>query len=534
MRSLRKTFITLCTTALMFISTIALSSCGSKATIDGIEVTTPPTKTDYVIGETFDPTGMVVSVMYSDGKSEALNSSDYTYSPSGKLSTTTTRITITYKTEEESFTARQSIKVHNNIVSAVKKSDPNKLDYFPGELFDPTGMIITLTYENGDEKDVSITVDNADFKKEGLTEEDAVFTVKYLTHTFTLNLNIAHGLFIEAEDGIIKASNPSYPEDAVDVDEKHLATGGKYVGNLFAGDSITFIFDSDSNGVVDIAFRLASLYFKEADPENEWVPVWMGDVQFNRLCDFTVNGVKYNIPDDAILPGGGKSGGEPDPTLWFNWEEVAFPNINVVEGRNDIKLTFKEHDYRDTAHGDWAGKFAANVDSLKIMAHDCTITSHKFSLDYEVTNVALLADNNNPVLVLSGTFTQVGYNEEDYEGLFIGLPLVLQGDPYEVENAEWEDWDSRWFGAYSATCGKLDDGTLTFEVRYIINHSLYEYAFIAHFGGAGGEFDLKPYMEYFDDYSIEVTNEKGEIWQYTLAYSAGRFFNCVGISIKIK
>ena len=40
--------------------------------VDHIEITTPPTKTEYMVGEDFDPTGMVVTAVYEDGTSEPI------------------------------------------------------------------------------------------------------------------------------------------------------------------------------------------------------------------------------------------------------------------------------------------------------------------------------------------------------------------------------------------------------------------------------------------------------------------------------
>lgn len=45
--------------------------------VTGIEVTTPPTKTTYVIGESFNPAGMAVTAHYSNGDSKVLESGEY-------------------------------------------------------------------------------------------------------------------------------------------------------------------------------------------------------------------------------------------------------------------------------------------------------------------------------------------------------------------------------------------------------------------------------------------------------------------------
>ena len=60
--------------------------------LTGIEVTTQPNKDTYTAGETFDPTGMVVTGTYSDSSTEPIT--DYTFSPNGALATTDTEVTI--------------------------------------------------------------------------------------------------------------------------------------------------------------------------------------------------------------------------------------------------------------------------------------------------------------------------------------------------------------------------------------------------------------------------------------------------------
>lgn len=87
---------------------------GSTVTwnIESIAITTPPTKTVYTEGESFDPTGMVVTGHFVDAddntntKDEAVTG--YTISPDGALATTDTQVTITYQGE----TATQNITVN--------------------------------------------------------------------------------------------------------------------------------------------------------------------------------------------------------------------------------------------------------------------------------------------------------------------------------------------------------------------------------------------------------------------------------------
>ena len=65
-------------------------------TVESIEITTPPTKTEYMAGDKFDPTGMVVTAHYTDGTTAALTENDYTIFHGDKLTQGQTYVTIQY------------------------------------------------------------------------------------------------------------------------------------------------------------------------------------------------------------------------------------------------------------------------------------------------------------------------------------------------------------------------------------------------------------------------------------------------------
>lgn len=59
-----------------------------------IKITTPPTKTEYMAGDKFDPTGMVVTAVYKDGTSEPIT--NYSIFHGDKLTQGQTYVTIQY------------------------------------------------------------------------------------------------------------------------------------------------------------------------------------------------------------------------------------------------------------------------------------------------------------------------------------------------------------------------------------------------------------------------------------------------------
>ena len=77
--------------------------------LDSIEITTPPTKTAYFSGETFNPAGMAVTAHYNDGSSAAV--SGYTYSPTGALAAGNNTITVSYSEGGVTRTDTQAITV---------------------------------------------------------------------------------------------------------------------------------------------------------------------------------------------------------------------------------------------------------------------------------------------------------------------------------------------------------------------------------------------------------------------------------------
>ena len=88
----------------MLAAIFALAGCGetpgdssstkTEATVVSISVTTQPTKTSYVAGETFDPAGMVVTAKYSDNTTKTVT--DYALDKTGALKEGDTSVVITY------------------------------------------------------------------------------------------------------------------------------------------------------------------------------------------------------------------------------------------------------------------------------------------------------------------------------------------------------------------------------------------------------------------------------------------------------
>ena len=164
-----------------------------KNLLKKIQIITPPTETAYEIGDTIDLTGMVVHAFYSDGTSHEI--SNYTYSPHVVNSASDTEVTITYTEDGITKTAIQDITVGNtpNLVSIAVSTPPTKVIYKAGEYFDPSGMVVTATFDNGTTKNVSGYTYSP---TRTLQQDDSVITISYtkkgVTKTTTQNITVVY------------------------------------------------------------------------------------------------------------------------------------------------------------------------------------------------------------------------------------------------------------------------------------------------------------------------------------------------------
>lgn len=79
--------------------------------LSSIAITTPPTKTAYAEGETFDPEGMVVTATLNSGATLELEAGEYTWAPTEALTVEDEAITVTAEWREVTKTATQAITV---------------------------------------------------------------------------------------------------------------------------------------------------------------------------------------------------------------------------------------------------------------------------------------------------------------------------------------------------------------------------------------------------------------------------------------
>lgn len=126
--------------------------------VSSIEIATPPTKTIYKEGDTFDLTGLVVTAIYNTGDTITVsyegNETDFSFAPAGKLTPNNTKVEISYLGE---FTAEQPITVEPKQLQSVSLAKGSmKVAYFLNDSYLIDGVEVLLTYDNGDTEGVCI------------------------------------------------------------------------------------------------------------------------------------------------------------------------------------------------------------------------------------------------------------------------------------------------------------------------------------------------------------------------------------------
>lgn len=115
-----------------------------------LRVISPANKQHYLVGEYFNPDGMELIVIYDNGSSKILGPDDVIIADGNKaLTADDSTIPIFYYDNGVEVTTEFSIEVSKVVKSISLYKEPDKLVYTAGEIFDPTGLRLKLSYSDG-------------------------------------------------------------------------------------------------------------------------------------------------------------------------------------------------------------------------------------------------------------------------------------------------------------------------------------------------------------------------------------------------
>lgn len=158
-----------------------------------IQITNPPDKTAYFIGENFDDSGMQVTANYNNGESKVIT--DYNITNGTNLQKDQTSVTISYGDK----TVTQPITVEENVVTSIRiKEAPTKLNYKAGEDFDKTGMVVEAVYKDGTTVEITdYTIEDGTNLKNGQTSVTISFEGKSVVQAITIESNALQSIVVK-------------------------------------------------------------------------------------------------------------------------------------------------------------------------------------------------------------------------------------------------------------------------------------------------------------------------------------------------
>ena len=153
-----------------------------------------PTKSTYVVGDSLNTAGIVVTAHYSNGTTKDVTA-DSAISPANGYtlaSVGTQTITATYK----GMTATATVAVEAPKVTSITMTAPNTTSYDYGATFSTAGIVVTAHYNNGTTKDVTSSTAFSPANGDKLTSQGAVtVTATYSGCTASTTITVTAAIY---------------------------------------------------------------------------------------------------------------------------------------------------------------------------------------------------------------------------------------------------------------------------------------------------------------------------------------------------
>ena len=293
-----------------------------EVAVTSLSVKTAPTKVHYEVGEALDMTGFVLDADGADvtsgytmkiGETSILDGA--TLSSAGKKT-----ITVTYGGK----TVDQTISVGSATSIAVTTA-PTKTSYDTGDLFDPTGMVVTATLSTGEALDpdtwtkevTGYTIDPED----NLQPSDTYVTITYAGQTATQNITVTD----VAVEGV-----------SLNKTSTTIATGGTETLTLiFTPDNATnkaVTWESSDETVATVVDGKVTA----VKSGTATITVTTIDGNHQATCTVTVNAAKgsvenpYTVADVSQGKANGKNGIYVIGYIVGSWKDNAFNPNDLV------------------------------------------------------------------------------------------------------------------------------------------------------------------------------------------------------------
>ena len=178
-----------------------------------LRITTPPTKTEYIEEESFNPEGMVVVAVYSDNSEEITD--NYVIEDGDSVTikdndpTENSSVTIKYTENGVTKSVLQKIFVREKrAVEISVKEETIKTSYVKGTQLDLENSILEVTYDNNKTEEISLTTEGIEISGYDETQlGEQTITVRYKELETSFNITVRNELsYISVKEGTVDST----------------------------------------------------------------------------------------------------------------------------------------------------------------------------------------------------------------------------------------------------------------------------------------------------------------------------------------
>ena len=278
-----------------------------------VSVKTMPNKTSYFTGESFDQTGLTLTATYNNGNTETISSG---IECTGFSSATAGQKTVTasYGGKSTTFTVEVKAIVPTGITV---KTAPNKTEYFVGDSYDGTGLVVNVTYNNGTNKDITTGFTTSGFSSATAGKNTVTVSFEGFTATFDVTIKAVELTGIE----IAKQPNKTTFNTGDELDTTGLV--------------LTLKYNNGTTGITDTGYTVSG-YDTNTAGEQTITVTYQG---FTATFKVTLNQsyADYTEVDKAI-----KAAKEKIATGFYTDESVEALNNSINAVVRNLKATEQE------------------------------------------------------------------------------------------------------------------------------------------------------------------------------------------------
>lgn len=232
--------------------------------------------------------------------------------------------------------------------------NPTKVWYYAGQTLDTTDMEIytSMVCADGCKNTSKVTLTNLVYtyqNGEAFSAGDTYVSISYtnagVTYTGKIYVTVAESedklLTIDNTSATLKDGSPTVGSiNNRTGTSGQTAYGGSYVSGIFAGDSVTYKFDSSyASGQLILqacSNRTITGSYSQGYPE------YTKALTVNSVMTIKVNGQIVELSDSVILKGSVKNlDKNTNRWVWTNWDSIDLGEFNLNAKDNTVEIIFK-------------------------------------------------------------------------------------------------------------------------------------------------------------------------------------------------